>query len=294
MAQKVQHLAKWSNTAKRAITEGGEVKSASRIFWNVAGRGRLECQRPVFREYLGATPVGYDFRTDRAQGRIHTRSLELDTRCRRCPPCLEARKLLWRGRARSEIAQAARTWFGTLTCTPQFQVLAQYRASLRLSKSGIKWDDLNREEQFAERVSEISPEITKWLKRVRKQASVALRQKARDDDGCEATKGKRCSCHRLADFTVTLKYLLVVEEHTGGGAHHGLPHFHLLIHECNVDRPVRHSVLKAKWTLGITDFVLIPSPEDGGNKFANYVTKYLTKSILCRARASLKYGRSSA
>lgn len=292
MAAKVQHLAKWSNTARKAVQNGGELKSATRIYWNVSGNGRLQCQKPVYREYLGADPVGYDYRTDRAQGRINTRSLELDTRCRRCVPCLEARKLLWRGRARTEIALSSRTWFGTLTLSPDMQNLAMYRARLRLAKSGIQWEQLSREEQFAERVANINPEITKWLKRVRKESSVKTRQLARKEAGCKATRGQRCNCHPLAAYSVTLKYLQVVEEHLGGGAHHGLPHFHFLIHEVNENRPVRHSVLSAKWSMGHTDFELIPSPENGGNRYANYVTKYLTKSFLCRARASLKYGRS--
>lgn len=221
-----------------------------------------------------------------------SRSLELDVRCRRCEACLEHRKLYWRALARNEIASSARTWFGTLTLSPDWQVWAKERASLRLAKAGIDWNTLDREIQFAERVASISPEITKWLKRVRKQSSVKTRQQARDRDGCEATIGKRCSCHRLTDYVVPLKYLMVVEEHLGGGAHHGLPHFHFLLHEPDENRPIRHSVLSAKWTMGHTDFKLIPSPGEGGNKFANYVTKYLTKSILCRARASLRYGQS--
>ena len=292
MGQKVQHLREWSHVAKRAIVQGGVIQSASRIYWDVSGRGRLNCQRPVYREYGGADAVGYSFRHDRAVGSTNRHTIEFDTRCRRCGPCLEARKLLWRARARYEIAQAARTWFGTLTLTSDHQALARYRASLRLAKSGVNFDELNREEQFAESVAEISPEITKWLKRVRKQSSVKNRQSARDNDGCEATSGKRCSCHPLSAYVVPLKYLLVVEEHLGGGAAHGLPHFHLLLHEGDADRPVRKSVLEQKWSMGITHFRLIPPPDEGGNKFANYVTKYLTKSILCRARASLRYGQS--
>ena len=293
MGQKVQHLAKWLNTAHKALDNGGAMTGPTRLRWNVAGNGRLQCQSPVFREYIGAEPITEDLRHDRPKGRKNTRSIELDTRCRRCPPCLEARKLLWRGRARAEVALASRTWFGTLTVSPDHQAYAQYRADLRLGRQGVVWDDLTREEQFAERVREISPEITKWFKRVRKQASVALRQKARKDYGCKATVGKRCTCHPLRLFTVTIKYLLVVEEHTGGGEQHGLPHFHLLIHEVHEGRPVRHECMKSKWSLGHTDFKLIPPPELGGIKYANYVTKYLTKSFLCRARASLKYGRTS-
>jgi hypothetical protein len=290
MAQRQQHLKRWALTGKRAITHGGALISATRIHWDVSGRGRLQCEKPVYREYIGGEVVGYRFQEDRAVGAKNRRSIEFDTRCRRCGPCLEARKLLWRGRARTEIAQSSRTWFGTLTLSPDQQVLAMMRASLRLAKSGIDFLDLPKEEQFSLRVKEISPEITKWLKRVRKQSSVKTRQDYRKIDGCEASKGVRCNCHPLPDYTVKLKYLIVIEAHTGGGLNDGLPHFHLLIHEADANRPVRHSVLKQKWTLGHTDFRLIPSPDMGGYVFANYVTKYLTKSILCRARGSLKYG----
>lgn len=221
-----------------------------------------------------------------------SRVLELDVRCRRCHACLEHRKLYWRALARNEIASSARTWFGTLTVCPDAQVQAQYRATLRLGKAGIKWAELDHEIQFAERVAELTPEITRWLKRVRKNASVDLRQKARSADLCSASRGQRCACHRLHDYQVPLRYLLVVEEHLGGGAHHGLPHFHLLIHEPDEAFPVRKDMMQSQWRLGFAHFKLVPNARDDGYKFANYVTKYLTKSILCRARASLKYGQS--
>lgn len=290
MAQKIQHLAKWAITARRAMQSGAIVKSVSTLEWDVAGNGKTACSQPVFREYIGGDAIAYDIRHDRSAGSKNKRSLEIWARCRRCHGCLEQRKLFWRHRARVEIANASRTWFGTLTCTPEWQVTAQYRAAIRLGRQGIEFHKLPRDEQFAERVKEISPQITLWLKRIRKQAAVDLRQQYRTRDNCPETSGKRCNCHPLKNYTVPLKYLLVIEEHLGGGAQHGLPHFHLLIHEQDEDAPIRKRVLEAKWPMGITHFRLIPSPDEGGNKFANYVTKYLTKSILCRARASLKYG----
>lgn len=292
MGAKNHQLGRWAQTAGRAFSQGANIVSATRLHWDVAGNGNLACKRPRYREYIGRKPQRLSIDGRFAKAITESRALELDVRCRRCSACLEQRKMLWRARARTEIAHAARTWFGTLTLTPDHQALARYRASLRLAKSGVDFDALNREEQFAESVAEISPEITKWLKRVRKKSSVKNRQSARDIDGCEATSGKRCICHPLSAYVVPLKYLLVVEEHLGGGAAHGLPHFHLLLHEGDADRPIRKSVLEQKWSMGITHFRLIPSPDEGGNKFANYVTKYLTKSILCRARASLRYGQS--
>lgn len=294
MGAKLHHIDRWAQTALRAYSQGAVVRSASRLYWDVAGNGRLACHKPVTREFVGRKPARMSPDMKHAKVITESRVLELDVRCRRCHACLEHRKLYWRALARNEIAGAARTWFATLTVDPQHQVQAAYRAGIRLAKSGIDFDSLDREKQFAERVAEIAPEITKWLKRVRKEASVNLRQKARDLDGCTASRGKSCRCHKLFAYTVPLRYLLVVEEHTGGGAHHGLPHFHLLIHELDDKYPVRHEVLASQWKLGNTRFKLVDADEGEKRKFANYVTKYLTKSILCRARASQKYGQTGA
>lgn len=294
MGRKVQHIDKWSIAARAALDGGASMRSATVIEWDVSGTGRLKCQKPVHVEYHGAEAVGYSIREDRATGRRNGRAIEFDTRCRRCPNCLQYRMLLWRRRARAEIAIAPRTWFGTLTVEPHFQQMAQFRASLRLARDGIDFHKLPKAEQFAERVREISPEITKWLKRVRRQAATNLRQKARGKVGCTKSAGQRCICHPLKSYHVGIRYILVVEEHTGGGALHGLPHFHLLVHEIDEDAPIRKHVMEAKWSFGITHFRLIEDAGDDRNKYANYVTKYLTKSILCRARASLKYGRPEA
>lgn len=291
--RKHHQLDRWAKTAVRAYAHGAEIASASTIKWDVAGNGKLACKRPVYREYVGrrAMKMSHDWRN--AKEIVESRTLELDVRCRKCEACLEHRKLYWRALARNEIECSARTWFGTLTLAPDWQVWAQASARLRLASAGIDYDQATREIQFAESVAEIMPEITRWLKRVRKQSSVKNRQKARDKDGCTATVGQRCSCHRQADYVVPLKYLLVVEEHTGGGAAHGLPHFHLLLHEGSADHPIRHSVLEEKWKMGWSHFRLVPDAENELRKAANYVTKYLTKSILCRARASIRYGRHS-
>lgn len=76
-----------------------------------------------------------------------------------------------------------------------------------------------------------------------------------------------------------LRYLLVFERHKTG-----LPHAHMLVHETSIDQPVRHAVLKEHWRLGFSDFKL------ADQKAAGYVSKYLSKSMLARVRASLRYG----
>lgn len=93
-------------------------------------------------------------------------------------------------------------------------------------------------------------EITKYLKRVRKKSGAPLR------------------------------YILVAEAHKSG-----LPHYHMLIHECDPSRQVRHKDLTAAWSWGFTRFKLVET-----SNTAWYVCKYLSKAQLARVRASVRYG----
>lgn len=162
-------------------------------------------------------------------------SLELLVRCRRCDKCRYFRMRLWRFRARAEIAASSRTWFGTLTLRPTEQALALLRAQSKAARGGVVWEELTDAERFSRRVNAISPEITKYLKRVRKQSGAKIR------------------------------YCLVAEEHKTG-----LPHFHLLVHEIG-DTPVRHEVLKGQWGLGFSNFKL--ADPTAANYVTKYLTK---------------------
>lgn len=77
------------------------------------------------------------------------------------------------------------------------------------------------------------------------------------------------------------RYLVVVEAHESG-----LPHVHFLLHETH-DAPVRHAALKAQWPHGFIDAKLV---EPSDTRAAAYVSKYLSKSVLARVRASERYG----
>lgn len=79
-----------------------------------------------------------------------------------------------------------------------------------------------------------------------------------------------------------LRYLLVPEPHKSG-----LPHYHALIHEYG-DRPVKWVELDRAWQDGHSQFKLA-APEAVG-----YVTKYITKTLGARVRASKGYGNSMA
>lgn len=75
-----------------------------------------------------------------------------------------------------------------------------------------------------------------------------------------------------------LRYLLVCEAHKSG-----LPHYHALIHEYGP--AIGKRIIQGNWQAGFSSAKL------ADEKSAFYVTKYLSKDILARVRASKKYGQ---
>lgn len=179
--------------------------------------------------------------------------VDIDVRCRKCPNCLRQRGWAWTNRAKAEIARSSRTWFGTLTLSPAQHDRVRLLATKRNAGRAVTWERLSQEEQFAERVREITPEITLWLKRIRKESGAKLR------------------------------YVLVAEAHKSG-----LPHFHMLVHEQHGGGDVKHRMLTGQWKLGFSRFTVVQD-----NRAAVYVCKYLTKSALSRVRASVRYGTAA-
>jgi len=209
------------------------------------------CTRPVhvFRDGVGLTknpksPRVYGPMTERPQ------LCELEVRCRKCDNCLAARAAHWRMRADAEYRAACRTWFGTLTLSPEnhFRVLG--KARLHAHSNGDDFDAFDPATQFAARHNQISKEITAYVKRVRKESGAEIR------------------------------ILCVTEAHKSG-----LPHYHMLVHESKATEHVRHKTLNDQWRLGFTNWKLAADA-----KSARYVCKYLTKSSMAKVRASLDYG----
>ena len=178
-----------------------------------------------------------------APGKAHSLHIEMDVRCRRCESCRRNRQNLWRRRAETETAHAVRSWFCTLTIAPEKQDRFLWEARERLSGQGVDYDALDFGDQFRTRVQTINPEITKFMKRLRKP---------------------------LPDGAV--RFLWVAEQHKSGD-----PHFHALLHEQMADHPLRKSVLEEQWKLGFGQFRLVRD-----NKQAAYVCKYLGKSLAAR------------
>lgn len=175
---------------------------------------------------------------------------EIIATCRKCDNCLRRRAAHWRLRSYAEYQNAARTWFGSLTLSPEQHSRVTMACQAYALKNGDDFDAMSPDRQFAMRHKCINREITLYLKRVRKYSGADIR------------------------------FVCVVEAHKSG-----LPHYHILIHESNPANPVRHALLKEQWRVGFSDFKLVTSKAAAG-----YVTKYLSKSSMARVRASLDYG----
>jgi len=129
----------------------------------------------------------------------------------------------------------------------------QYWAAMKAQEAmrgGQDFSLLTPTEQYQARNRIISLEFTKYFKRVRPRTGGSLR------------------------------YLLVAEQHKSG-----MPHYHALIHETDRAHPIRKSRLQSNWKLGFTRFKLVDN-----NAPASYITKYLSKNITARVRASVFYG----
>ena len=194
----------------RGLTEGGQLTGPIQARWEAAG----DCLNPVPVEHVGRPMRGHP------SGRYPlSRYLDMTVRCRKCDTCLRARSALWRSRARAEILAARRTWFGTLTLNPEWQVRCIYEAERRALKRRAPIEDTDSE--FAHRVAAIAPQLTLWLKRVRKVSGSPLR------------------------------YILVAERHKSG-----MPHWHYLMHEVS-DSPVSYRQLTKQWPCGFAHAKLV-------------------------------------
>lgn len=157
---------------------------------------------------------------------------------------------MWTARAIAETQAAPRTWFVTLTFRPEQQVRFMNLARARLARQGADFDALPFGEQFSELVRYAGPEVTMFLKRVRKASRKSFR------------------------------YLCVAEHHKSG-----LPHYHLLIHELELG-DLKHAVLSGQWSrCGFEQTRLVSDV-----KQAAYLCKYLSKTSVARVRASGGYG----
>lgn len=259
--RRVRHVKDVRRLAAAALGKGAKINGPGSIRWDVSAK----CLTPRYVEVHGrsarsTTRDGVTMPGEFMEHGIarmgHVTSwadppctLEILTKCRRCAVCLRARSLEWTYRAKNELRAAARTWFGTMTLTPREHFLASCR--WQTSKVGRTWAELSPVEQLQAEHEVIGKEITRWLKRVRKESSARLR------------------------------YMCVVEAHKSG-----LPHYHILVHEMSPLETVGERTLRRQWKLGHSKFKLVEGPAVAG-----YVAKYLSKAAEARVRASVRYGQ---
>ena len=180
-------------------------------------------------------------------------------RCRKCVECLHARRYYWAKAAieQTRVAheQGRRTWFGTLTLSPESQREMLARARLASEESNAEyWDDPLCDARFAAVRRELVLECRRYWARLRKAGH-------------------------------TFKYFLVFERHKSG-----LPHMHWLLHE--VSGPILKRELQAQWPWGFSNCHVVGgaakqavAPEQA----AWYVAKYLAKAEQARQIASKGY-----
>lgn len=233
---------------------GGRLRIRKPHSWKVSYAGN--CSNPVT-VYMTGRPLtkkGKSVHTVDMNQSVQMQFVEAEVRCRQCEPCLLARQLHWKYRAVAEHKSASRTWFGTLTLSPEqhFRVAAACR--LVATRNGDDFDQFPPEHQFLARHKCISREITLYLKRLRK--------------GQEAE---------------AFKFMCVVEAHKSG-----LPHYHMLVHE-QPGQNMTHKRLTEQWRVGFSNWKLCRDPQAVG-----YATKYLGKSRMARVRASLDYGNTAS
>lgn len=248
--------------AHKALAAGGRMLSPTQVEWDVSG----DCQNARSFTVTGTPWKGFMIPQGGPQGhwgafsvfrdkRKHRLSVIMHVRCRtECVACLRSKRRMWTYRAITECNRAKRNWFGTLTIRPEALFVFLTRARLKQSACGVDYEGLVPFERFNLLVAEITPEISRFLKRVRKASGARLR------------------------------YLLVAEHHKSGD-----PHFHILVHE--VDGDVSKRDLDGAWHVGFSQFRLVAGDTlQSRNRAVAYVCKYISKSQLARTRASLKYG----
>lgn len=176
--------------------------------------------------------------------------IDIHTRCRKCEKCLAYRAALWRARALSVYRRSLRTWAGTLTLSQPQHTRFRFAAIKRATLEGFTFESLSGDEQFARIDAEIYAELKKGWKRLRTNTGKPFR------------------------------YMVVTEAHKSGQ-----PHYHFLLHEMS-EEAIRYAELKRDlWSAGFSRYKLVS--DSAG---AQYLCKYLTKSLRARVRASQRYG----
>lgn len=94
---------------------------------------------------------------------------------------------------------------------------------------------------------------------------------------------------RLRKWGANFRYCAVPEYGEKGGR----LHFHVMIHETG-SRPIPKSVLQTQWRSHVHAKLVDCANDRGIRGAASYLSKYATKHLECRPRASVRYGQTKA
>lgn len=244
---------------------GGRRTGMAHVEWDISGNGKLRCLDPRFQRLHGI-----DDRPFKKGPKRNPQWLELTVPCRKCRNCLRLRALMWAHRAKWEIEQSERSWFGTLTIRPDVQLHLDWLARKAAAEAWDDFDYMTPDERLIARHRQSNRMITKYVKRLRKAA--------------EARVGGHES----------VRVLIVMERHTGRypdgtpRPKFGLPHYHALIHE-RTEGALCKELLQGMWRHAGFSVWRVVNRELTG-KAAWYVSKYLSKEMVARVRASKDYG----
>ena len=202
----------------------------SGLHWSADYHG--DCESPIRRTVTSVGPL--------------YRSIAYNVRCRKCRPCKNAKRAYWALAAshvtKVTMTEGRRTWFGTLTATPEAHE-AMLKAAIVRTGPDVAWEDAGCEARFLALRREFLIEVQKYWKRLRKEG---------------------------AEFA----YVFVVERHKSGW-----PHGHFLLHEKG--DPIRKRTLQAQWRLGFSNVSIVGGKSKHAaapERAAWYVAKYLSKS----------------
>lgn len=258
-----------------ALRNGAERISLFECEWDLAG----DCERPQYVSHYAApdpergkrhkVAIGVDawgdtlyhptkLRQKRSKYFIASRKtgnplhVVMWTRCRNCGRCLRYKQRRWADRALLETKYAVRTWFITLTVDPARAYLSAAEGRQYLRRKAAT--DPSPRELFAAHCRQIGLELTRYIKRLRKETRADIR------------------------------YIAVFEAHKSG-----VPHIHMLLHEANPVRSVTKRQIQGQWTYGYSHCKLVPMEDP---RAARYACKYLGKDVAARVRASRHYGNA--
>lgn len=137
--RKVRYIKDLRRLLAAALYDGAERVSDTTFRWNASGK----CLDPVHFTLEGRAPewmhidawgdgvplgIGSQAYPSREGFRDSMLFIDMTAKCRRCTWCLKRCASEWSIRARHEIRASTRTWFGTLTLTPQAHFEASCRA----------------------------------------------------------------------------------------------------------------------------------------------------------------------